>query len=252
MPDVMLGILELSRLLAGRGGCGRVGHPRLPTLSHRTARRRTDRSAAGALFPDGAVDLDAFTVELDRGTRVVVLANPHNPTAGHLASTSAQIAEMCAERCAFVIADEIHGPLVLPGANYALAGGLRRRARLRGGVDVGIQSVQPGRAQSRPSGHRVGWHPRGGQPALLPLGEHAGLLGVIAGEVAFTSGDTWLDGVLAQLDANRATAATASGGRAARSGMDPAAGHLHGLPIAVGCSWVTIRPRRCCAAGASS
>ena len=32
---------------------------------------------------------------------------------------------------------------------------------------------------------------------------HAGLLGVVAAEVAFAEGDAWLDAVLTQLDANR-------------------------------------------------
>ncbi len=39
--------------------------------------------------------------------------------------------------------------------------------------------------------------------ALPALAEHAGLLGVVASEVAYSEGDAWLDAVLAQLDANR-------------------------------------------------
>ena len=86
-----------------------------------------------ALLPDGAVDLDALTVELDRGARADRLANPHNPT-GRVAPRAelAAIAERCAERGIWVLADEIHAPLTLPGASYTpVAGGLRCRPRVR-------------------------------------------------------------------------------------------------------------------------
>lgn len=39
---------------------------------------------------------------------------------------------------------------------------------------------------------------------LPATAEHAGLLGVVAGEAAFDEGDEWLDAVLARLDTNRA------------------------------------------------
>ena len=204
MPDVMLGILELSRLLAGRGGSVALATPAYPPfLTELPAVGLTVRQLA--LLPDGAVDLDALTVELDRGTRVVVLANPHNPT-GRVSPRVelAQIAEMCAERCAFVIADEIHGPLVLPGADYTPWLEVSDAAR-----DCGVALTSASKAFNL-AGLKAALlvtgsaGTRAAVSRLLPLGEHAGLLGVIAGEVAFTSGDTWLDGVLAQLDANRA------------------------------------------------
>lgn len=39
---------------------------------------------------------------------------------------------------------------------------------------------------------------------LPAFSDHAGLLGVVAAEAAFSAGDAWLDAVIAQLDANRA------------------------------------------------
>jgi cystathionine beta-lyase len=39
---------------------------------------------------------------------------------------------------------------------------------------------------------------------MPPQADHTGLLGVLAGEAAFTAGDPWLDAVLATLEDNRA------------------------------------------------
>ena len=204
MPDVMLGILELSRLLAGPGGSVALATPAYPPfLTELPAVGLTVRPIT--LLPNGAVNLDELTVEMDRGTRVVVLANPHNPTGRVPPRVElAQIAEMCTERGGFVIADEIHGPLVLPGANYTPWLEVSNAAR-----DCGVALTSASKAFNL-AGLKAALlvtasaRTHTAVSRLLPLGEHAGLLGVIASEVAFTSADAWLDAVLAQLDANRA------------------------------------------------
>ena len=65
------------------------------------------------------------------------------------------------------------------------------------------------------------------------MGEHAGLLGVLAAEVAFAHGDAWLDAVLATLDANRALLADRLAAELPEVRWTPPAGHLRrlaGLP----------------------
>ena len=53
------------------------------------------------------------------GARALVLASPHNPTGRVLPRGELEaIAERCAEHEAWVLADEIHGALTLPGATY--------------------------------------------------------------------------------------------------------------------------------------
>lgn len=53
------------------------------------------------------------------GVRILVLTNPHNPT-GQIVPQPVleQIADLCVGYAAWVLADEIHAPLVLEGATY--------------------------------------------------------------------------------------------------------------------------------------
>jgi bifunctional pyridoxal-dependent enzyme with beta-cystathionase and maltose regulon repressor activities len=75
------------------------------------------RLAFVGLTADGAIDLDELDEALARGVRVLVLANPHNPTRVELEAT----AERCASTGTWVLADEIHAPLVLPGGGSTTA-----------------------------------------------------------------------------------------------------------------------------------
>ncbi len=118
VPDVMAGILEVARLLAGPRQTVAFATPAYPPFF-------AEPPGAGlavreiAMLQDGALDLDALDAELATGTRVLVLANPHNPTGRALPQQELElIAEMCASRGAWVIADEIHAPLVLKGARH--------------------------------------------------------------------------------------------------------------------------------------
>ena len=107
-----------------------------------------------------------------------------------------------------MIADEIHAPLVLPAATHVPWLELSDAARSCGfaltsaSVD-GVEGVQPGGTEGSAAGHRFGAHPSGSGPAAGTKAEHAGLLGVLASEVAFSEADDWLDAVLVRLDENR-------------------------------------------------
>jgi cystathionine beta-lyase len=157
------------------------------------------------LRADGALDLDALDRVLADGTRVLILASPHNPTGRVLDREElARIADVTATNGAWVLADEIHAPLVLGGAAFTPWLEVSDAARERGiaftsaskafnlaGLKAALAVTASGRA-------------RDAVAALPPMGEHAGLLGVLAAEVAFADGDPWLDAVLDRLDANRA------------------------------------------------
>ena len=61
-----------------------------------------------------------------------------------------------------MIADEIHAPLTLAGRDpHAVAGGLRRRARVRRLAHLGVEGVQPRRAEGGAARHRLRARPRG-------------------------------------------------------------------------------------------
>ena len=153
-----------------------------------------------------AYDLDGIARALADGGRLVVHCNPHNPT-GRVFTEAEQLelAEVVDRAGARVFSDEIHAPLVLPGAVH------RPYASL-GAV---------------PAGHTVtatsaskGWNLPGLKAAQLILstdadaahwarvgflaGHGASTLGVLAATAAYTAGGPWLDSVLAYLDGNRA------------------------------------------------
>src|SRR5262249_29603441 len=72
--------------------------------------------------PDGAryaVDLDALDRLFAKGARTLLLTQPHNP-AGHVHTREELegIRDVVVRHGARVVSDEIHGPLVLPGAEH--------------------------------------------------------------------------------------------------------------------------------------
>ena len=98
VPDVMVGLIELCRLLVEPGAAVAFASPAYPPffVELREAQRRL---VTIGLDPTGRVDLDALDRALAHGTRALVLANPHNPTGRVLALTELQaIAERCARR----------------------------------------------------------------------------------------------------------------------------------------------------------
>ena len=114
----MMGLVELARVLVGRSGAAAFVAPAYPpfftALPHAVARLEPLTT-----LDDGAVDIEALSRSISAGTRVVILTNPHNPTGRVLPRSELEvIAELCAEREVWVLADEIHAPLALPGAEH--------------------------------------------------------------------------------------------------------------------------------------
>jgi cystathionine beta-lyase len=209
LPDVMDGLIELCRMLAGTGGTVGFADPAYPPFHHALPQagvRLRPLPLAGDGAPDpGALDLGALDAALADGLRVLVLANPHNPTGRALpAAELAAIAERCAAAGAWVLADEIHGPLVLPGAMHVPWLTVSDAARACGvvltsaskafnlaGLKTALLVTAPGAAREAVA-------------ALPDRANRAGLLGVVAAQAAFADGDAYLDALLARLDDNRA------------------------------------------------
>ena len=203
VPDVMAGLIELCRVLLAPGEQLAFFTPGYPPFF-------TELPQSGVelvllpLSAEGVVDLDALDAALAGGVRALVLANPHNPTGRVLQRIELdQIAELCTGYGCWVLADEIHAPLVLEGATHTPWLELSDAARDRGvaftsaskafnlaGLKAALMITASDRAHE--AVRRV-----------PPLSDRVGILGMIAAEAAFTSGDRWLDAVRGQLAANR-------------------------------------------------
>jgi cystathionine beta-lyase len=202
VPDVMIGLTELCRVLAPGGSVGfaTAGYPpfikQLPPAGFTTV-----------LIPlrsNGWFDVDRLTAELRNGLKVLVLANPHNPTGRVLPREELeQIADLCSQYGAWVLADEIHAPLVLPGAKHVPWLEVSDAAR-----DCGISLISASKAFNL-AGLKAALVVTASDRAQdvvrrMPFNaEQVGLLGVVAAEAAFADGDEWLDAVIRQLDLNR-------------------------------------------------
>ena len=78
VPDVMVGLIELCRVIAPGGSIGFATAAYPPFLEQLPA-------AGFSLVPmplltDGSFDLDRLTAQLRDGLDILILANPHNPT----------------------------------------------------------------------------------------------------------------------------------------------------------------------------
>jgi cystathionine beta-lyase len=204
VPDVMAGLIELCRVLVEPGSIVAFASPAYPPF-YRELPQAGVRTLGIPLRPDGGFDLDRLEQALADGTRVVILANPHNPTGRVLPRVELEaLAALCDLHGAWVLADEIHAPLVLPGAVHTPWFEVSAAAR-RCGFALTSASKAFNVAGLKAALLVTADAAAAEQVARLPdLADRAGLLGVVAAEAAFDSGDGWLDEVLARLDANRA------------------------------------------------
>jgi cystathionine beta-lyase len=203
VPDVMAGVIELCRVLLTPGEKVAFFTPAYPPFFTELPQARVELVLL-PLDASGVIDLDALREALRGGVRALVLTNPHNPTGRVLPRAELeQISDLCASYDCWVLADEIHAPLVLGDALHTPWLEVSDAARERGialtsaskafnvaGLKAAFMITASDRA--REVVRRV--------PALT---DRVGLLGVIAAEAAFTHGDRWLDAVRDQLSANR-------------------------------------------------
>jgi cystathionine beta-lyase len=203
VPDVMAGLIELCRVLLAPGEAVAFANPAYPPFFAELPQAAT-RLEPIPLTSSGSTDLEALEQAFASGTRVLVLVNPHNPTGRAIPrSELEELAALADEHEVWVLADEIHAPLTLPGAVHTPWLEVSDAARFCGialtsaskafnlaGLKAARLVTASGRARD--------------VVARLPdLAERSGHLGVLAAEAAFRDGDAWLDAVIAQLDENR-------------------------------------------------
>lgn len=150
------------------------------------------------------LDLDGIEAAFAAGARAIVLCSPHNPTGVVLPRSALErLAEVAAAHGAWVLSDEIHAPLALPGAEHVPFISASALAAERGVTLISASKTFNlaglGCAQivtaSETAANAV-WQ-------LSDAARHCGHLGAIAAEAAYAAGDEWLDDVLAVLDHNR-------------------------------------------------
>lgn len=156
------------------------------------------------MAPGGKLDLEAIATGFRNGARALILCSPHNPlgTVPTPAELEA-VAELAAEHEAWVLSDEIHAPLTLPGAEHRPFLAVSDAAAEWG---ICLTSASKtfnlaGLACAEMIG--VSDHARRAIEELPFGAKHPSHLGAIASKAAFDEGDQWLEQVLAQLDHNR-------------------------------------------------
>jgi cystathionine beta-lyase len=150
-------------------------------------------------------DLAGIARAFDRGARLLVHVNPHNPL-GRVFSAEEQLAlaDVVEQAGARVFSDEIHAPLVHPGTVHR--------------PYASLSETTAGHTVTATSASKA-WNLPGLKAAQLLLSndddaahwERVGSLythgastpGVLASTAAYDRGGAWLDGVLAYLDGNR-------------------------------------------------
>ncbi len=203
VPDVMVGLVELCRLLVEPGAAVAFASPAYPPffVELRESRRRV---ITVGLDPSGSIDLEALDDALAQGARAFVLSNPHNPTGRVIPFDELEaIAQRCVSVGAWVLADEIHAPLVLPGAAHTPWLEVSDAARACGISLTSASKAFNLAALKTAFVVTAGEAARDALRRLGPQHDHASVLGGIASEVAFREGDDWLDAVIEQLDRNR-------------------------------------------------
>ncbi|MDH6547072.1 MalY/PatB family protein [Streptomyces sp. SAI-041] len=206
VPDVMLGIVEMLKLVSGPGDTVVVNSPVYPPFYQFVG--HMDRQVVKApLGEDGRIDFEVLEdvfrrVRKGAARPAYLLCSPHNPTGTvHSAEELAQVAALARTYGVRVVADEIHAPLIaagarfvpylsVPGAGNGLSLMSASKAWNLAGIKAAVAVAGPDAA---------------GDLARLPeeVGHGASHVGVLAHTAALRDGGAWLDALLAGLDDNR-------------------------------------------------
>jgi len=196
VPDVMLGIVEVVRVVTAPGDGVVINPPVYPPF--RAFLEHADRRVVAApLTAAGRLDLDA----LDRAfvdARAYLLCHPHNPTGTlHTADELRAVGDLAARHGVRVVADEIHAPLVVGDERFvptttvipdAIALHSASKAFNLAGLKAAIAVPGPAADDLRR------------MPEIV--GHGVSHVASIAHQTAYRRGDAWLHDVLAAIRTN--------------------------------------------------
>ncbi|SDK29600.1 MalY/PatB family protein [Streptomyces indicus] len=206
VPDVMLGVVEVLRLVTRPGDAVVVCSPVYPPFYAFVGHDARDVIEA-PLGPAGRIDPTALEDAFERARQggrgaAFLMSNPHNPTgAVHTREELETVAELARRYGVRVVSDEIHAPLVLPGAVFtpylSVPGAENAFALTSASKAWNLSGLKAALAIAGPEAAE--------DLRRLPeeVGHGPSHLGVIAHTAAFRDGGGWLDGLIAGLAANR-------------------------------------------------
>ncbi|SDO93316.1 cystathione beta-lyase [Pedococcus dokdonensis] len=206
VPDVMLGVVEVLKLVTDPGAAVVVNSPVYPPFFQFVG-HLDHRVVEAPLGADGRLDLasleEAFREATRDGRRAAyLLCNPQNPTgAVHTREELTAALELAEENGVRVVADEIHAPVVHAPSSFtsvaSLPSGSRAIALMSASKAFNLAGLKA--AMAVPGPDTVA------DLARIPeeVSHGASHLGVIAHRAAYLEGGVWLDALLTGLDANR-------------------------------------------------
>lgn len=206
VPDVMLGIVEVLRLITGPGDAVVINSPVYPPFYNFI--EHADRRVVEAPLNDARrLELDVLDAAFRRATEgdrraVFLLCSPHNPTGTvHSADELTAVADLAERRGVRVVVDEIHAPMVYPDARQvpflSVPGGADAFAVLSASKAFNLAGLKAAVVVAGPAA--------AAELARMPeeVGHGASHLGVIAHSAGLTSARDWLDDLIRGLDDNR-------------------------------------------------
>ncbi|ANZ36403.1 cystathionine beta-lyase [Lentzea guizhouensis] len=201
VPDVMMGVVEMFRLVSARDAPVVVNCPVYPPF-YQFVESLGRTVVEAPLSSSWRIDFPVLEQAFDRAGRgaVYLLCSPHNPTGTvHTAAELAAVAELADRYGVRVVVDEIHAPLVASGVRFvpylsvsgnALSLMSASKAWNLAGLKAALAIAGPEAAEDL---------------ARLPeeVGHGPSHVGILAHTAAFRDGGEWLDAVLTGLDENR-------------------------------------------------
>jgi cystathionine beta-lyase len=207
VADVGVGVVELLRALTRPGDRVVVSPPVYPPFFTWVPEAGRELVEAPLRRGDDGwrLDLAALETAFAVGASVYVLCNPHNPVGrAHEPGELQAVVELAARHGVTVVSDEIHAPLVLPGARFTPLLTVPGAARVA--VAVLSASKAWNLAGLKCAAVVTGSAEMAAAAAGLPPDTRwrVGHLGVLASVAALTDGEEWLDRLLVTLDRRRA------------------------------------------------
>ena len=206
VTDVGVGVVETLRALTRPGDAVVISPPVYPPFFDWVTEAGA-RLLEVPLVGDGAgwrLDLPALEAAFATHPAAYVLCNPHNPVGRvHTAGELAALVRLARIYRVAIISDEIHGPLVLPGATFIPL------LTVPGAAEVAVSVLSASKAWNLAGLKCAAIVTAAPQMAAvtsrLPADTwwRIGHFGVIAAIAAFTAGEPWLDQLLATLDHRR-------------------------------------------------
>ncbi|MFJ7073845.1 MalY/PatB family protein [Streptomyces sp. NPDC098781] len=206
VPDVMLGVVEMLKLVTGPGDAVVVNSPVYPPF-YLFVEHMDRRVVEAPLGTDLRIDPDLLDETFRRavagGRRAAfLLCSPHNPTGTvHTPDELAAVAALADRHGVRVVVDEIHAPLTAGGVDFtpylSVPGGARGLSLMSASKAWNLAGLKAALAVAGPDS--------AADLARMPeeVSHGPSHLGIIAHSAALRDGTGWLDALLAGLDDNR-------------------------------------------------